>query len=118
MTWVPLTESAIADLPGQLGVFEIAAPDGAVLEIGYAGGHELFGLRSALADVRAEAFGIADAGQLSFRVEFTHAYLTRWQELLMRHEARHGVLPVGNQGMEQSLGRLSVAGDSVVGGRA
>jgi hypothetical protein len=32
-------------------------------------------------------------------------YLTRWQELLMIHEADHGVVPSGNE-RPRSLGRL------------
>jgi hypothetical protein len=55
-------------------------------------------MRSAL---RAE---LADGS--SFRFEFTHGYLTRWQELLMLHQAAYGALPPGNAADAGRIGRL------------
>ena len=97
-----LSPSSIADLPAQLGVYEILDDDGRVLKIGYAGGREPFGMRSALA---AELDHVRDA--VSFRHEFTHGYLTRWQELLMEHRRDRGSLPPGNHADAEGLGRLS-----------
>lgn len=118
--WTPLTEANIAALPAQLGVFEIADDNETVLLIGYAGGRESFGLQSALnAVMNGEPLGIRGgptesddllAGPQLFRVELTHGYLTRWEELLMVHQAVHGSLPVGNSGHPHKLGRLTVDG--------
>ena len=104
--WRPLTHDHVAALPGQLGVYEIADAAGVVQRIGYAGGHEAFELRSALARE------VDDTGDTAaqFRVEFTHGYLTRWQELLMIHQAQHGSLPPGNAGITVPIGRLNPGG--------
>ena len=116
--WVSLTAEAVAALPGQLGVFQLA--DGAagaetITHIGYAGGREPFGLRSALAAVLErsdEAAGNRDSDGADttpskwFRYELTHAYLTRWEELLMVHQAMHGQLPPGNHDHPHAVGRL------------
>ena len=100
--WTPLTAEAVAALPGQLGVYELADEAGTVLRVGYAGGRTPFGLRSELGERLAEG-GRARA----FRVEVNHQYLTRWQELLMAHVARHGALPPEQPDPEARLGRLS-----------
>lgn len=98
--WTPLDADAIAAVPAQLGVYEIGDDDGEVVRIGYAGGREPFGLRSALT---AEL----DAGRGSrFRCEITHGYLTRWEELLMLHQAEHGRLPSANGDRLTPVGRL------------
>jgi len=102
--WGALTDRSVAALPGQLGVYQLADGDGVVIKIGVADAREPFGLRSALA---AE---LAHGGAVSFRYECTHGYRTRWQELLMVHQADHGVLPVGNIDDARHLGRLSPGG--------
>ncbi len=98
--WVKLTESVISALPAQLGVYEIADASGVTVKYGYAGGKEPFGMRTALTRE-------LEAGGAQFRHEFTHGYLTRWQELLMVHQADHGHLPAGNADQIGKLGRLS-----------
>jgi hypothetical protein len=100
--WVPLTPDAIRALPGQLGVFELADGEGRVRQIGYAGGRSLFGLRSAIDDACRQ-----DRGAVKFRYEVNMQYLSRYQELLMLHQADHGALPDGNVGERMTLGRLS-----------
>lgn len=102
--WVELSEQSIAALPAQLGVYEIADAAGSTTTIGYAGGTEPFGMRTALTRE------LEDGGAL-FRHEFTHGYLTRWQELLMIHKADHGDLPAGNADTIVTLGRLSPGGN-------
>ena len=102
--WNPLTAEVIAGLPGQLGVYQIGDDDGRgsveVVRIGYAGGREPFGLRSALSTE-------LDAGTGNrFRCELTSGYLTRWEELLMLYQARHGRLPPGNADRQTPVGRL------------
>lgn len=101
--WLVLTEEAIAALPGQLGVFELKGQSEVITRIGYAGGREPFGLRSALASVASEA---PDGETIMFRYELTSSYLTRWEELLMVHKALHGHLPEGNADHLHPVGRL------------
>ncbi len=100
--WRDLTEQAVRDLPGQLGVFQIADHADAVVLIGFAGGRSLFGLRSELDRVRRSNAGVR------FRFEVTMQYLTRYPELLMVYLADHGRLPTGHRHHEiDRLGRLS-----------
>jgi hypothetical protein len=100
--WLSLSPAALDALPGQLGVFQLGDGEGRVLEIGYAGGRSLFGLRSAVA-----AAARRRPAATRFRCEVTMQYLSRYQELLMLHQADHGALPEGNQGERMTLGRLS-----------
>jgi hypothetical protein len=100
--WTALTAEAVADLRGELGVYQLADADGEVLRIGYAGGRSLFGLRGELAAV------LASGEAASFRVEVTAQYLSRYEELLMVHKADFGRLPPGNAAdAGRRLGRLS-----------
>jgi len=95
--------AGVRDLPGHMGVFELADARGRVIYVGFAGGRSQFGLRG---EVTAAVAQMPTAS--GFRVEVTTAYLTRWQELLMVHRADHGQLPVGNDAVT-GLGRLSPA---------
>lgn len=97
--WAKLSSEVIADVPAQLGVYEVADPVFAVLTIGYAGGKEPFGMRTALERE-------LESGATHFRYEFTHGYLTRWHELLMTYQAEHDELPPGNAEQIGKLGRL------------
>ena len=99
--WRPIDAATLAQLPGHLGVFELADASGAVIFIGCADARSLFGLRS---EVARNAGAIASAR--SFRLEVTTAYHTRYLELLMVHQADHASLPQYNEPMP-SLGRLS-----------
>ena len=100
--WVELTAENAARLPGQLGVYQVADGAGIVRHIGYAGGHELFGLRSAL----QREFAAHPTGH-RFRVEVNTQYQSRWRELLMLHVLDHGTLPPENEtDRPASLGRL------------
>lgn len=104
--WRSLDAAGVAALPVQLGVYQIADGEGAVVRIAAAGGRELFGLRSALA---REHERLGDGHR--FRIEITTAYHTRWQELLMVHVHDHGALPRDNEtDRPAKLGRLSPAG--------
>jgi hypothetical protein len=100
--WLPLVADVIAALPAQLGVYEIGDANGTVVKIGYAGGRERFGMRTALT---AE---IDQPDAIQFHFEFTHAYLTRWEELLMVHVAEHGDIPTGNVELDRPRGRLDL----------
>jgi hypothetical protein len=100
--WLPLDEENATMLGGHLGVYQLGRADGTVVYIGYAGARSLFGLRSEL----LAQVGVAT----SFRVEVTHAYHTRYRELLMLHRARNGALPELNDAASGApLGRLSPA---------
>ena len=92
-------------LPGQLGVYQIADAEGAILYIGQAGGAR----RSACAaSCSARRRNAARASQ--FRVEVNMQYRTRWFELLMVHKADHGSLPPDNaKNPPPALGGLSPA---------
>ena len=100
--WIPLTEEAVARLPGQLGVYQIADDAGQVVFIGCAGGRSLFGLRSEL-EAELERRG---SGSARFRYEVNMQYSSRYRELLMVHHADHGRLPEDNEA-PPGLGRLS-----------
>ncbi len=104
--WIPLTAAAVAALPGQLGVYQIADARGATIFIGYAGGRTLFGLRSELVVECERRVGPrTNAAGFGFRYEVNMQYLSRWRELLMIHEADWGELPLEND-RPPSLGRL------------
>jgi hypothetical protein len=103
--WRPLDAREAATLPGQLGVYQIAAASGEIVRIGYAGGNSRFGLRGAI-----EAEAAARSGQNArFRCEITMQYVSRYQELLMVHLAEHGCLPRENNERAENVGRLGLA---------
>ena len=91
--WRDLASVSARELPGQLGVYQLANASGEVLYIGYAGGRELFGLRSALERHRDLA---TTSGVVLFRYEVNVQYQSRYRELLMLHKADNGTLPIGN----------------------
>ena len=91
--WLPLTPEHVKRLPGQLGVYQLADATGRIVQIGFAGGRSLFGLRGEL----ERALGAPPHGATQFRVEVNQQYTTRHLELLMVHQADHGALPVVNQ---------------------
>ena len=97
--WLDLTDEAVRRIPAMLGVYELGDTDGRVRLIGFAGGRSLFGLRSEV----GSHVGSFDR----FRYEITSAYLSRWQELLMVHQADHGALPPDQPDPGRPLGRLS-----------
>lgn len=103
--WLPLTAASADAVPAQLGVFELGDESETVTTIGYAGGREPFGMRSALA---AAAREMNPDQTVLVRYELTHAYLTRFEELLMVHRARTGALPPGNRDHLHAVGRLAV----------
>ena len=90
--WRDLNTDAIREIPGQLGVYELATATGETVYIGYAGGRELFGLRSAL----QRHFEQGTAGATKFRYEVNMQYQSRQRELLMLHVADHGSFPAAN----------------------
>ena len=100
--WQKLSPEAVRALPGQLGVFMLGNEAGRVLQIGYAGGQSLFGLRSAVEEARRRL-----PAATQFRTEVTMQYQSRYRELLMLHLADHGALPEGNRDERIKLGRLS-----------
>ena len=106
--WLDLDEAALAALPGQLGVFEIGDAEGAVLELGFAGGRSRFGLRSAIAEVAAKHEAAA-----RFRYEVTMQYWSRFEELLAVYLADHGELPAANAESrgDRRVGRIAAPGN-------
>lgn len=103
--WKPLSAEEAQRLPGQLGVYQIADAQGAILFIGEAGARSPFGLRSELQRELKER-----GADHQFRVEVNMQYRSRWFELLMVHKADHGSLPPDNaKNPPPVLGRLSPA---------
>ena len=100
--WSDLTTEAVAALPGQLGVYQLATATGEVVYIGYAGGRELFGLRSAL----QRHLALGTGGATLFRYEVNMQYQSRHRELLMLHVADSGALPSQNTNDHPALGRM------------
>lgn len=74
--WRALDEAAVAEIPVTLGVYEIADEDGNIVELGYAGGRSAFGLRGEILQKAADF-----DEPLVYRVEVTHAYMSRHKEL-------------------------------------
>jgi hypothetical protein len=100
--WRDLTAANVAGLAAELGVYQLGDAEGRILRIGYAGGRTLFGLRSEL----QAALSSGEAAK--FRTEVTAQYLSRYEELLMVHNADFGDLPAGNAAdARRRLGRLS-----------
>jgi hypothetical protein len=102
--WIDLTSERVAELHGELGVFQIADEHGDIVFIGYAGGRSLFGLKgeleAALARYRDQ--------KVRFRVEVTSQYLSRHEELLMIHKHDHGELPRDNHAeRKRKIGRIT-----------
>ena len=90
--WIALSLDAVAALPGQLGVYQLADEDGCIVYIGFAGGRSTFGLRGELERALRER----PAGAAQFRYEVNQQYTSRHRELLMLHVADHGKLPIAN----------------------
>jgi hypothetical protein len=103
--WRSLDPETVAGLTGQLGVYQIAEPDGEIVRIGYAGGKSLFGLRG---EIERELTARGGRPAL-FRCEVNMQYTSRYQELLMIHLADHGRLPRDNHERADRIGRLRLA---------
>lgn len=89
--WIELNEESAGGLPGHMGVYQLANSGGEIVRIGYAGGRELFGLRSAL----QRELSLHPPGT-RFRYEVNTQYQSRWRELLMLHKREFGDVPAGN----------------------
>ena len=87
--WHTLSERWLGSVPATVGVFEIADAAGTVVDMGYGGGREPFGIRGAIGP------WLKRAGPWQVRYEVTSSYLTRFYELAMLHRARCGELPPG-----------------------
>ncbi len=104
--WIELSSVVTDDLPAQLGVFQLGDPAGDVIYIGYGGGNETFGLRTA---IEREVARIGpDATRV--RWELTHGYLSRWEELMMVHRFDHDRPPAASHADAIPTGRLSPGG--------
>ena len=100
--WIDLTDEHVAQLRGELGVYQIADHRGVVF-IGYAGGRSLFGLKGELQAALERYRG----HKMRFRVEVTSQYLSRFEELLMVHKHDHGKLPRDNHAeRSRKIGRI------------
>jgi hypothetical protein len=102
--WQPIAEvlsgTSSDKVHGEMGVYQLADADEQVIFIGYAGGRSRFGLRGEISNFETSA-----PGSLYVRFEITTSYFSRYQELLMIHQADHGSFPVCNPPVP--VGRLS-----------
>ena len=107
--WRPLDAASVKQLPGQLGVYQIADSEGEVLYIGFAGGRSLYGLRGELQD-QLQARDPDGTQGFQYRVEVNTSYQTRYRELLMAYRYDTGELPLDNRdNPPPNLGRISPA---------
>ncbi len=97
--WRTLVD-ALPNIRGQLGVFQLANAKFEIIFIGCAGAREPFGLKSAVETASARC-----NTAVHLRYEITSSYVTRYRELLMLYQAKHGNLPQDNP--TERLGRLS-----------
>lgn len=115
--WIDLATLDPGSIPAQLGVYQIADTDRRITYIGYAGGREPFGLRSAIGAWLAGGPGLRRHPAPAYaRYEITHGYLSRWEELIMVHRHDCGHLPAGNMEAGHRAGRLTPAGDGAGSG--
>ena len=105
-------DASSRDIPGAMGVYELADEQQQVLYIGKAGGRSPFGIRGELfrhfstADrLAAENWTHPEMGHVLpglegkvrfYRYEVTHQYYSRWIELLTRYREDHETLPLAN----------------------
>lgn len=83
--WLDASPDVLAEIPVGTGVYEIRDAAGDVIDIGYAGSKEPFGLRSALQRLVHDF----DHGPLQLRYEVHVQYHSRYLELVLSHRARH-----------------------------
>lgn len=106
-------QTAVSQLSGNLGVFQLADESKRIIFIGYAGGKSRFGLKGEVSEALQRTSGAAFA-----RWEVNTAYMSRYKELLMIHLHDYGQLPEANQpspgesvpGEIATLGQLRPAG--------
>lgn len=96
--WTDYDPATARKLPGALGVYEIGDSEGNVLYVGFAGGKSRYGLRG---EIMARFDPASHQGALAsqarkHRYEVNMMYMTRFVELLEKHEDALGVLPAGN----------------------
>jgi hypothetical protein len=107
--WFEFAAAKPGEIPGTVGVYELADEAGDVIYIGFAGGRSLMGLRGViLAHVGDdEQNAVIRSRSRSFRYEITTNYLIRRLELLSRYAEDHGKLPAGNAASGESLPPLT-----------
>jgi hypothetical protein len=110
------------EIPGAMGIYEIADADQNTLYIGKAGGRSPFGIRGELFRHFSTAERLArenwthpDMGQTLpaiaghatyYRFEVNHQYYGRWIEALTRYNEDFGELPPGNLEDPEPIPRL------------
>jgi hypothetical protein len=96
--WEVYDSTAKRRIPGTLGVYELGNAAGDVVYIGFAGGKSRMGLRGEISARLQErpADEPPDAAACQYRYEVNMMYLTRYIELLERHQDAAGQLPPDN----------------------
>ena len=98
-TWTPLTPENVAEVPGCVGVFEIAV-DGRIVVVDYAGGINPFGLRGVLESCIERGLGT------EFRYERTNAYMSRYREVAQVFANESGTVPQNLRGSDAPTGHV------------
>ncbi len=96
--WTDYDPATASRLPGALGVYEIGDSEGNVLYVGFAGGKSRYGLRGEILarfDPNSAQGALAKQAR-KLRYEVNMMYMTRFIELLEKHQDALGVLPAGN----------------------
>ncbi len=93
--WQEYDPATSVGLPATLGVYELGDAGGNILYIGFAGGKSLFGLRGEIL-ARANKAAATAMPVSKFRYEINMMYLTRFVELLEKHQDATGTLPSAN----------------------
>lgn len=97
--WTPLTPERLSEVPGCVGVFEIAV-EGRTVIIDYAGGNNPFGLRGALTTCIERGLGT------EFRYERTNAYMSRYREVAQVFANEFGTAPQNLRGADAPTGHV------------
>lgn len=96
--WQEYDPAQARRITGALGVYELGDAAGNVVYIGFAGGKSRFGLRGEIVARLANPSGNAelDGKASKFRYEVNMMYLTRFVELLEKHQDATGAIPAAN----------------------
>lgn len=96
--WTDYDPATARKLPGALGVYEIGDSEGNVLYVGFAGGKSRYGLRGEIMARfdPASPHGAIAAQARKLRYEVNMMYMTRFVELLEKHQDALGALPAAN----------------------
>lgn len=111
----PLWTPAAARLSGSNGVYELADESMRVIYVGYAGSRARYGLRGKLIDHFSDSEPNPEIRGKArfFRYEVTSSYLSRWVEVVARHNEADGLPPPANAHAKEYPRRMPFFGRRV-----